>query len=90
MKLFHIVFTLFWIAVLPPDEFALPFKNNSVFTNAIASISIQLANSVSFITNKTVPQKWLDIVSNLYFPFDNLTQTYLEYESFDLSKKFIE
>ncbi len=76
------------IDVLPPDEDALPFKNNSVFTNAIASISIQLANFISSITNKTIPQKWLDIASNLYFPFDNSTQTYLEYEGFNLSKIF--
>jgi hypothetical protein len=25
---------------------------------------------------------------NLYFPFDNSTQTYLEYEGFDLSKLY--
>ncbi len=76
------------IAVLPPDEDAQPFKNNSVFTNAVASLSIQLANAVSCITNKTIPQQWLDIASNLYFPFDNSTQDYLEYEGFNLSKWF--
>ena len=74
------------IAVLPPDEDAQPFRNNSVFTNVIASLSIQLAQYVSCITNKTVPQSWLDVASNLYFPFDNSTQTYLEYEGFKLSK----
>ncbi len=84
-KLFHIVF-YFLLDVLPPDEHAKPCKNNSVYTNAIASLSIQLANYVSCITNKTVPQEWLNIASNLYFPFDNWTQTYLEYEGFDLSK----
>jgi hypothetical protein len=47
-----------------------------------------LANYVSCITNKTIPQKWLDIASNLYFPFDNSTQDYLEYEGFNLSKWF--
>ncbi|CAM4963855.1 unnamed protein product [Rotaria socialis] len=72
------------LAVLPPDEDALPFKNNSVYTNAIASLSIQLANYVSCTTNRTVPPKWLDIASNLYFPFDNSTKTYLEYEGFNL------
>jgi trehalose/maltose hydrolase-like predicted phosphorylase len=71
---------------MPPDEDAQPFKNNSVFTNAGASLSIQLANDVSCITNKTIPQQWLDIASNLYFPFDNSTQDYLEYEGFNLSK----
>ncbi|CAF5169578.1 unnamed protein product, partial [Rotaria magnacalcarata] len=48
-------------AVLPPDEDALPFKNNSVFTNAVAALSIQLADSVSCITNKKTPQSWIDI-----------------------------
>jgi trehalose/maltose hydrolase-like predicted phosphorylase len=76
----------FLLAVLPPDEDAEPFKNNSVFTNAIASLSIQLADRVSCITHKTIPQTWLNIASNLRFPFDNSTQTYLEYEGFDLSK----
>jgi trehalose/maltose hydrolase-like predicted phosphorylase len=83
------MYLIFLLAVLPPDEDALPFKNNSAFTNAVASINIQLAKSVSSITNKTIPQKWLDIASNLYFPFDNLTQTYLEYEGFDLSKSLV-
>jgi trehalose/maltose hydrolase-like predicted phosphorylase len=76
----------FLIAVLPPDEDAQPFKNNSVFTNAVASLSIRLADRVSCITNKTTPRTWLDIASNLYFPFDNSTQTHYEYEGFDLSK----
>ncbi|CAF4775207.1 unnamed protein product, partial [Rotaria sp. Silwood2] len=33
---------------------------------------------------KAVPQTWLDIASDLYFPFDNQTQTHLEYDGFDL------
>ncbi|CAF1270300.1 unnamed protein product [Adineta steineri] len=77
------------LSVLPPDEDAEPFKNNSVYTNAVASLSIQLANYVSCITNKTVPQKWLDIASNLYFPFDNSTQDYLEYDGFNLKNTTI-
>ncbi|CAF3800527.1 unnamed protein product [Rotaria sp. Silwood1] len=83
---FHTVPNLYHIvrSVLPPDEDAQPFKNNSIYTNAIASLSIQLAHNVSCITNKTIPSKWLDIAYNLYFPFDNSTKTYLEYEDFDL------
>ena len=88
IKLFNIVF-YFLLAILPPDEDAQPFKNNSVYTNVIASLSIQLANYVSCITNKTIPPEWLDIASNLYLPFDNSTKVYLEYEGFDLSKELI-
>jgi trehalose/maltose hydrolase-like predicted phosphorylase len=72
--------------VLPPDEDAQPFKNNSVYTNVIASLSIQLANQVSCITKKLVPQTWLNVSNNLYFPFDNVTQIHLEYEGFNPSK----
>ena len=72
--------------VLPPDEDPQPFINNSVYTNAIASLSIELANSVSCITKKQVPQAWLNISTNLYFPFDNVTQIHLEYEGFNPSK----
>jgi trehalose/maltose hydrolase-like predicted phosphorylase len=72
--------------VLPPDEDAQPFKNNSVFTNAVASFSIQLANRTSCITKKEVPQTWLDVATNLYFPFDNDSQIHLEYEGFNPSK----
>ena len=75
-----------FLAVLPPDEDAQPYKNNSVFTNAVASLSIRLADRVSCITEKLVPKTWLDIASNLHFPFDNASQTHLEYEGFDLSK----
>ncbi|CAF3721880.1 unnamed protein product [Rotaria sordida] len=71
------------LTVLPPDEDAQPFKNNSVFTNAVASLSIQLADRISCITEKPVPQAWLDIANNLYFPFDNVTQIHLEYENFN-------
>lgn len=71
---------------MPPDEDARPFKNNSVFTNAVASYSIQLADRLSCITGKSVPSTWNNIVSNLYIPFDNITQTHLEYDDFDLSK----
>ncbi|CAF1362032.1 unnamed protein product [Rotaria magnacalcarata] len=78
-----------YTAVLPPDEDARPFKNNSVFTNAVASYSIQLAHRVSCITKKVVPQHWLDIAFNLYFPFDNATQTHLEYDGFDLKNTII-
>ena len=72
MLYFHILIT-----VLPPDEDAQPFENNSVFTNAITSLSIHLANNVSFITDKTIRPQWLEIASNLYIPFDNSTQDYL-------------
>ncbi len=72
--------------VLPPDEDAQPFKNNSVYTNAVASLSIQLANLVSCITQKQVPQAWLDIATNLYFPIDNVSEIHLEYEGFNPSK----
>ena len=57
-----------------------------MFTNAVASLSIRLADRVSCITGKTVPKDWLDVASNLHFPFDNASQTHLEYEGFDLSK----
>ncbi|CAF1358035.1 unnamed protein product [Adineta ricciae] len=77
------------LTVLPPDEDAQPFKNNSVFTNAIASLSIRLADRVSCITRKNPPQAWLDIASNLHFPFDDATQTHLEYEGFDLKNTTI-
>lgn len=76
----------FSVAVLPPDEDAQPFKNNSAYTNAIASLSIELANQVSCITKKPVPQTWFNISRNLYFPFDNVSQIHLEYENFDPSK----
>lgn len=83
------IYCCFLIVVLPPDEDAQPFRNNSVYTNVIAALSIQLAQYISGITNKTVPQQWLDVASNLYFPFDNSSQTYLEYEGFQLSKRLL-
>jgi trehalose/maltose hydrolase-like predicted phosphorylase len=72
--------------VLPPDEDAQPYQNNSVYTNAVASLSIELADLVSCITQKRVPQAWLDVARNLHFPFDNALQIHLEYEGFDPSK----
>ncbi|CAF0878103.1 unnamed protein product [Rotaria sordida] len=77
------------VPVMPPDEDAEPYKNNSVFTNAVASLSIDLADRVSCITKKTVPKAWVDIASNLYFPFDETSQTHLEYEGFDFKNTTI-
>ena len=76
------------LGVLPPDEDAVPFQNNSVYTNAVASLSIRLASAVSCVTGKTVPQSWLDVASNLHFPFDNVSQIHLEYEGFNPSQFF--
>ena len=79
--------SMFWcLAVLPPDEDAQPYKNNSVYTNAVAALSIRLADHVSCITNKLVPPKWLDVAANLHFPFDEASQIHLEYEGFNISK----
>lgn len=72
--------------VLPPDEDAQPFKNNSVYTNAVAALAIQLADRVSCITQKPVPSQWMGIATNLYFPFDNVSQIHLEYEDFNPSE----
>ncbi|CAF0978558.1 unnamed protein product [Adineta ricciae] len=58
-------------------------KNNSVFTDAVTSISLELVNLVSCTIQKSVPQAWLNIIKNLHFPFDDIAQIQLEYENFN-------
>lgn len=67
--------------VVPPDEYAINV-NNSVFTNAVAQVSMEIAESVSTNLRKPVNPLWKEISSKLYFPFNESNSIYLEFEEY--------
>ena len=67
--------------VIPPDEYH--FGNNSVFTNAVAQLSLDFAIELSEYLGMSYPSIWKKISQNLYFPFNTSNQIYLEYDSYN-------
>jgi len=67
--------------VVPPDEYAF-YVNNSVFTNAVAQMSMEFAHEISLKLNLNPKPEWLEYSKKLYFPFDSKRVGYLEFEGF--------
>jgi trehalose/maltose hydrolase-like predicted phosphorylase len=67
--------------IVPPDEYAINV-NNSVFTNAMAQISMQVAHSLAIELGKTPNPIWDHLQGRYYFPFDASKQIFLEYEGY--------
>lgn len=66
--------------VIPPDEYH--FGNNSVFTNAIASLSLNATIYFAKLLGKSYPSNWSDIARKIKIPFDNARQIHLEYDGY--------
>lgn len=71
--------------VIPPDEYAVNV-NNSIYTNAIAQISLDFALEMINTFNLSVPadtlQRYRQVSANIYIPFDANKQIHLEYEGY--------
>lgn len=67
--------------VQPPDESA-GRVNNSVYTNAIAALSLENAIYVSSLFGETPPASWKNISEQIWIPFDSSTQGHPEYEGY--------
>jgi trehalose/maltose hydrolase-like predicted phosphorylase len=65
--------------IIPPDEYA-EHVNNSVYTNVVASMSLQFAQRLGSSIGTPVPSDWLNVASNLYLPRNGSLN--LEYEGY--------
>jgi hypothetical protein len=72
------------LEVQPPNEYA-DHVNNSVYTNVAASLALKWTLEVASILNytfpKTVQESYLNVSTNLYFPFDEKFQMHLGYQN---------
>jgi len=69
------------LGVIPPDEYAVNV-NNSVYTNVVASMSLNFAIKAGIIVNHTTPINWATISKSLKIPVDTANQVHLEYDSY--------
>ncbi|XP_070568257.1 protein-glucosylgalactosylhydroxylysine glucosidase-like isoform X1 [Ptychodera flava] len=67
--------------VMGPDEYH-QNVNNSVYTNIVAQISLQLPYYAAKFINASVPPEWKDIADKMYIPFDEEKQYHPEYDSY--------
>jgi len=67
--------------VIPPDEYSTGITN-SVYTNSIASLSLQFAYSAGKLLNENVPEKWMEISKKLKIPYDEKNQIHPEYDGY--------
>jgi protein-glucosylgalactosylhydroxylysine glucosidase len=73
------------LGVLPPDEDAQPFVDNSIFTNIISSLAIFFANYTNCLTGSSaINSSWIDNARCLYLPYDKENKLNLEYENYKL------
>jgi trehalose/maltose hydrolase-like predicted phosphorylase len=69
------------LGVIPPDEYAVNV-NNSVYTNAVAAMSLQFAVNAGILLNQTTPASWSNISKNMKIPLDSVNQFHLEYDTY--------
>lgn len=67
--------------IVPPDEYAINV-NNSVFTNAVAQVSMEIASKLSTRLGLPVNPLWKEVSSKLFIPFNESNQIHLEYEGY--------
>ncbi|XP_072035583.1 protein-glucosylgalactosylhydroxylysine glucosidase-like [Amphiura filiformis] len=69
--------------VMPPDEYH-QNVDNSVYTNNIAKISLNLPTYAAQFINATVPKNWTNIADHMFILFDEKNQYHPEYEGYTL------
>jgi len=67
--------------VQPPDEFHVDV-NNSVFTNAVAALSLEFAAAVAPLVNQTAPPTWTKIAANMQMDVDTKRLIHPEYDGY--------
>jgi len=67
--------------VIPPDEYAVNV-NNSVYTNVVASISLDFAVFCGKLLNRATPAIWTTIGSKLRIPLNTTLMLHPEYDNY--------
>ncbi|KAM4573993.1 protein-glucosylgalactosylhydroxylysine glucosidase isoform 2-T2 [Odontesthes bonariensis] len=69
------------IGVMPPDEYYYNV-NNSVYTNAVAKLSLQFAVDLAELLQHPAPKEWQLVADHLKIPFDQESQYHPEYDGY--------
>ncbi|KAM9815942.1 protein-glucosylgalactosylhydroxylysine glucosidase isoform 1-T3 [Syngnathus typhle] len=69
------------LGVMPPDEYY-SNVNNSVYTNAVAKLSLQFAVELADLLKYSAPKEWQNVADNLHIPFDTQFQYHPEFEGY--------
>lgn len=64
-----------------PDESS-SHVNNSIYTNAVAARSLQIATNFGKLLGKKINPQWMEIAQNLKYPFDSKRQIHLQYDGY--------
>ena len=67
--------------VVPPDESA-DRVNNSVYTNAIAKMNLQIAQTAARLTKQAPDPKWGEVAEKLYIPFDSRNRRFIAFDGY--------
>jgi len=67
--------------VIPPDEYAVNV-NNSVYTNYVAKLSLEFADTAAQILGVQPDPEWAQYAANMYIPFNNVTQIHPEFDGY--------
>ncbi|KAM9302159.1 protein-glucosylgalactosylhydroxylysine glucosidase [Gastrophryne carolinensis] len=72
--------------VMPPDEYHSDV-DNSVYTNALAQISLSFAIDLATSLQYHVPDEWKEIANKIKIPFDSENNYHPEYDTYTLGEK---
>lgn len=67
---------------MPPDEYQ-HFINNSVYTNVVAKLSLQLVKEFASLNDNSKMQHYENIADKLYIPFNETGQWHPEFEGYE-------
>lgn len=67
--------------VVPPDENA-DLVNNSVYTNAIAKLNLEIAARAAKLVGASANPKWADVAARMYIPFDQRNNRFIPFDGY--------
>lgn len=68
------------LQVVPPDENA-ELVDNSVYTNAIAKMNLEIALRAAKLTGQAANPKWATVAAKLYIPFDSKANRFIAHDN---------
>ncbi|XP_075044721.1 protein-glucosylgalactosylhydroxylysine glucosidase [Mixophyes fleayi] len=72
--------------VMPPDEYHSGI-DNSVYTNALAQISLNFSIDLAIDLQHHVPDTWKDVASKIKVPFDQKMNYHPEYDGYKIGEE---
>ena len=67
--------------MIPPDEYV-EHANNSVYTNAVAKLSLSLPKKAFDLLKKKKMDRWQVFADQIYIPYDTVRKYHPEYDGY--------